>query len=107
MTFDALLNIILIAFAVGIVVSLYRLHRDEHYKKFNLVDLITAHDGKVSRPACLETGAWLISSWGFVVFVHKGTIPDWYVTSYLTAFVLRAAHAAHLAHQEQQQKETT
>ena len=97
-TFDALLNVILAAFMLGIIWSLWKLHNDEHYREFNLVDMITARDGRVSRPACLETGAFLVSTWGFIVLINRGTLQDWYVAAYVGAFVLRAAHAAYLGH---------
>lgn len=94
---DILLNSILGLAAMVVVVSAWRFHRDkERYGSFNLFSLITHADGTLSRPAVQEFGVFILMSWGFVLLVNKGTLPEWYAMSYLAAFVARAAHSAWL-----------
>lgn len=97
MSVELYANLILIGIALLIAVSMVRFHNNEHYKHFNLVDLITANDGKVSRPACMEVGAWLLMSWAIVVQVNKGMLTEWLAGLYVGAFVMRAAHSAYLS----------
>ena len=94
---DILLNSILGLGLLIVIVSTWRFHRDkERYAKFNLLTLITHQDGTLSRPAVQELGVFIIMSWGFILLINKGTLPEWYAMSYLAAFVARAAHSAYL-----------
>ena len=94
---DILLNSILGLGLLIVIVSTWRFHRDkEKYAKFNLLTLITHQDGTLSRPAVQELGVFIIMSWGFILLINKGTLPEWYAMSYLAAFVARAAHSAYL-----------
>lgn len=97
MSVELYANLILIGLALLIAVSMVRFHNNEHYKHFNLIDLVTANDGKVSRPACMEMGAWIVLTWAFVVQVNKGTLTEWFAGIYVGSFVLRAAHSAYLS----------
>lgn len=90
-------NLILLGMAMLVVVSMVRFHRNEHYKHFNLVDIITCRKGKVSRPAIMEFGAWVVATWGFIVLINKDKLSEWYLGAYIAAFVLRAGHAAYLS----------
>lgn len=97
MSVELIANLLLALLAVAVAISLFRFHNNTHYRHFNLVDVITCHKGKVSRPALMEFGAWLIATWGFVVLVNKGQLTDWYMVGYIGAFVARAGHAAYLS----------
>lgn len=93
---DAILYILLAIFAIVAVVSLYNFHRSEQYKHFNLLDIITCQKGVISRPACMEIGAWCISTWGFIVLVSRDGLTEWYMGAYIGAFVLRGSWSAYL-----------
>lgn len=90
--------------AVGfllILMSLVKIHftKSGEYAEFNLLDIITCQKGKVSRPACLEVGTWLLMAWGFVVLINR---EQWglvlaYAGMMTTIFVLRAGHSAYLS----------
>lgn len=94
---DILLNSLLGLGLLIVLVSAWRIHNDkEKYAKLNILTLITHADGSFSRPAVQEFGVFILMSWGFVMLVNKGYLPEWYAMSYLAAFVARAAHSAYL-----------
>ncbi len=97
MSVDLYANLILLGLVMLVVVSMLRFHNNEFYKDFNLIDVITCREGKVSRPAIMEFGAWVVSTWGFVVLINKNQLSEWYLGAYIAAFVLRAGHAAYLS----------
>ncbi len=96
---ELVLNVVLGLIAVAVLVSMWRFHvsQDDHYRQFNLIDLITTKDGIISRPAVMEFGVFLLMGWGFIVLVNKSALPEWYVTVLVGAFALRAAHSAYLS----------
>ena len=93
---DILLNSILGLAAMAVVISAWRFHKNPAYQKFNLFSLITHQDGTPSRPAVQEFVVFILMSWGFVLLINKGNLPEWYAMSYLAVFVVRAAHSAYL-----------
>ena len=94
---DILINSILGLGLLVVVVSAWRVHNNkERYANLNIFTLITHADGSFSRPAVQELGVFIIMSWGFILLINKGTLPEWYAISYLAAFVARAAHSAYL-----------
>lgn len=97
MSVELYANLILLGLTMLVAVSLVRFHHNEFYKNFNLVDIITCREGKVSRPAVMEFGAWIVATWGFVVLINKNQLSEWYLGAYIGAFVLRAGHAAYLS----------
>ena len=89
-----LFNVLLAAAIAAIAVSFWRFHKNgERYKNFNLLDLICTSDGRPSRTAVQEGIVFLLMCWGFVIFVNKGALPEWYVTVFVGAFVLRSAYS--------------
>lgn len=102
MTADLVMNALLALAAVFIGVSMIRFHRDEQYQRFNLLALISTRDGQPSRPAVMEFGAFMLFSWGFVVYMNRPAgVPEWFGIAYLGAFVARAAHSAYLRSKEE------
>jgi hypothetical protein len=93
---DIVLNSLLALGLTIVAVSAYRSHKDPNFKNFNLLKLICHPDGTPSRPAIQEIGAFVITSWGFVLLINKGNLAEWYMMSYLGFFVARAAHSAYL-----------
>lgn len=93
---DIVLNSILALALMVVIVSAWRFHKDKRFKSFNLFKLITHLDGTPSRPAIQEFVAFGITSWGFILLINKGNLPEWYMMSYLAIFVARAAHSAYL-----------
>ena len=91
-----ILNTLLGVVGLAVAVSMWRFHSNPHFQHFNLLDLITTNDGKISRPAVMEMGAFVLMTWGFIVLVQRDKLMEWYAGIYVGAFVLRAAHSAWL-----------
>ena len=94
---DIILNSILALVALAVLLSMWRFHSNPRFKCFNLLDLITSHDGKISRPAVMEFGAFMLTGWGFVMLINRNNLSEWYMMGFLGAFVARAAHSAWLS----------
>lgn len=94
---EIVLNSILAVLAVAVMVSMYRFHSNTRFQHFNLLDLITTAEGKISRPAVMEFGAFVLLTWGFVFQVQAGKLTTEYAGIYVGAFVARAAHSAWLS----------
>src|SRR3990167_3011002 len=93
---DVVLNSILGLALIVVIASAWRFHKDRRYKNFNLFSLVSHPDGTTSRPAIQEFVVFGITSWGFILLINKGSLPEWYMMSYLGVFVARAAHNAYL-----------
>lgn len=93
-------NSILALITAAVLISMWRFHRDEHYRRFNVLDVITARDGRISRPAVLEFGSWVIASWYIIIQANRQEAISAEFGLYLTAFVARAAHAAYMNTQQ-------
>lgn len=94
---DIVLNVLLACAIIAMLVSVWRFHRSGQYEEFNLLDLITSRCGKISRPAIMELGAFVLMTWGFVMLINASQLTEWYTGIYVGAFVLRAAYSSYLA----------
>lgn len=56
---------VLAILVLGVIWSIYRLHRDPKVN-FNLLDLLI-ENGRVSKIACIVMGAFAVTTWGFVL----------------------------------------
>lgn len=79
-----------------LIAWLWKLNRDPEYRNFRLIDLITTRQGYISRPAFMETGAFLMLTFAFAVMLVRGTPPEWFVGLYGLLFIGRAAHSAYM-----------
>ena len=83
------MSTVLLCAAIGIGVSLLRMHRDHTLP--SLTDLITATDkkGKVRLDArkCFEAGCFLTSTWGFVYLVSANRFTEFYFVGYMASWV--------------------
>ncbi len=52
-------------FVLGVIRSIYRLHRDPRVD-FNLLDLLM-ENGRVSKISCIVMGSFAVTTWGFIV----------------------------------------
>lgn len=93
---DLILNILLASIAIAVLVSFWRFHSDPKYKDFNALDIITNNEGKLSRPAIMEFGAFVIMTWGYVFLLNKGGLSEWYAGLYVGAFVIRGGWSSYL-----------
>lgn len=83
------MSMLLLCAAIGIGVSLIRMHRDQNAP--NLTDLITSTDrtGRVRFDArkCWEAGAFLTSTWGFVFLTASFKLTEFFFIGYMGAWV--------------------
>lgn len=93
---DFAFTALLLMTLAAILASMWNFHQSEKYKKFNLLDLITARDGSISRPAVMEFGAFVFASWVVVLCALKGNVSEGMFGLYLGAFIARAAHSAYI-----------
>lgn len=94
---EVVLNSLLTLVLIAILISLWRMHSGNGlYKNFNLVHLIVNKEGFPDGAKCVEIGTFLLLSWGFVVYVTARTLPEWYMQTFIVAFVLRGGYGAYL-----------
>jgi hypothetical protein len=76
------------ALAIGAVIALLMLWQWQRtHPEFDLSDLITGENGKVSATKFAQTAALVVATWGFVTLVQQGKMTEWYFIGYLTAFL--------------------
>lgn len=74
-------NLALAIIAIGTLALLWRWTRS--HPEFDLADLLTERDGKVSSTKLLKTGAWVVGTWGFVTLIQQGKMTEWYFAGYM------------------------
>jgi ABC-type Mn2+/Zn2+ transport system permease subunit len=86
-------NLALSLIALGVLVALFMWQRS--HPNFDLSDLITGDNGKVSATKFAQTGAWVVATWGFVTLIQQGKMTEWYFGAYMAAsFGVRVAKDA-------------
>ena len=98
---EIVLNVLIIVVGIVLIRALWRLHRSNGggnplYRNFNLVHLITNKEGFPDGAKCIEMGAFVILSWGFIAYVTAGKLAEWYMQFYVGVFILRGAYGAYL-----------
>ena len=82
------LNYPVITFAIGGLLALLLLwHWTRSHPHFDLSDLITGTNGKVSATKFAQTGAFIVATWGFATLVEQGKMTEYYFAGYMLAFV--------------------
>jgi ABC-type Mn2+/Zn2+ transport system permease subunit len=71
----------LAVFAVSLVTSWQR-----HHPKFDLSDILTGDNGRVSLSKLGEASALVVSTWGFVVLTQQGKLSESYFIGYMTVW---------------------
>ena len=73
-----------IALCAGVLLALLVMwHWQRSHPKFDLSDLVTGDNGKVSATKFIQTATWVIASWGFVTLTQDGKMTEWYMAAYL------------------------
>ena len=86
-------NIALSGIACGVLVLLWVWQRS--HPNFDLADLVTGDNGKVSATKFMQTGAWIVGTWGFVTLIQQGKMTEWYFAGYMgLCFTVRIAKDA-------------
>ena len=73
-------NILLSIMAVIVLVLLWKWTRS--HPMFDLADLVTEENGKVSSSKFMATIGWILMSWGFVTLTQQGKMTEWYMAAY-------------------------
>ncbi len=74
----------LLLMAVGIAWVLHRWHKS--HPNFDLADMITGENGKVSMKKVGVAGAFVVSTWGFIVQVEQGKLTEGYFGLYMAVW---------------------
>ena len=91
-----LMYVILAAFVVGIIVSLWLINNDEE-SPYSFTDLIV-ENGKLSEQKLSRMGAWIVSTWGFVYLVSTNNLSEWYFVGYMGTWVASAILSDRFGH---------
>ncbi len=92
-----IMNAILSLAGVAVIISMWKLHRaNSRYENFNVVSLLVNNEGYLDGAKCMEMGAFLLMSWGFVALLVSGRLTDTYTSVYVATFALRGAFGAML-----------
>jgi hypothetical protein len=74
-------NLALATLAVGVLVIFWKWTHS--HPNFDLSDIVTGNNGRVSSTKLLKVGAWVLSSWGFVTLIQQGNMTEWYFAGYM------------------------
>lgn len=75
-------NLTLSMIAIGALILMWRWTKS--HPNFDLSDLLTGDNGRVSSTKLLKTGAWVVGTWGFVTLIQQGKMTEWYFAGYMT-----------------------
>lgn len=64
---------------------------------FDLSDLVTGDNGRVSGSKFCQFGAWVVTTWGFASMIQQKTMTEWYFAGYMVAWTGYAGYKAFLA----------
>ena len=80
-------NLSLIALlAVALFAALLIHSWQKSHPEFDLADLLTGDNGKVSLSKFGQVSALIVSTWGFVVLVQTGKLTEFYFIGYMTVW---------------------
>lgn len=85
-----------LALAVGAIAGLLMLWQwQRSHPNFDLSDLITGDNGRVSSTKFIQTATWVVTTWGFITLVQQGKMTEWYIAAYMgIGFGFRVARDA-------------
>lgn len=88
MTIDLATASLAMLFAM-VLAMMFRWQRS--HPNFDISDLITGDNGRVSGRKFTQVGAWVVSTWGFATMIQQGKMTEWYFIGYMTVWAgLRA-----------------
>lgn len=76
--------VMLVALATLVAILLYRWQHN--HPKFDLSDLLTGDNGRVSLAKFGQTAALVVSTWGFAVLIQQGKLTESYFIGYMTVW---------------------
>ena len=86
-------NFALCGIAIAVLLMCWKWTRS--HPDFDLSDLLTGENGRVSASKFMQTGGWTVGTWGFVTLIQEGKMSEWYFTGYMAlCFGVRIAKDA-------------
>ena len=86
-------NLALSTIAIAALIMLWRWTRS--HPEFHLSDIIPGDNGRVSSTTFMQTGGWLVGTWGYVTLIQQEKMSEWYFVGYMTmCFGVRIAKDA-------------
>ena len=80
-------NLSLIVLLVMAICAALVLHGwQKNHPEFDLADLVTGDNGKVSLAKFGQVSALLVSTWGFVVLIQQGKLTEYYFIGYMAVW---------------------
>lgn len=76
----------LMLLALVLVALLVLLRWQKSHPNFDLADLLTGDNGKVSLKKFGQASALAVSTWAFVVLVQQGKLTEFYFIGYMTVW---------------------
>jgi hypothetical protein len=93
-------NLSTVMFVLIVVGALTMLLKwQKNHPLIDLSDLITGDNGRVSSSKFCQTGAWVVSTWGFASMIQQGKMTEWYFIGYMTAWTGYAALKSYISKQ--------
>jgi hypothetical protein len=76
-----------ISLSLGALVGLLLLWQwQRSHPNFDLADLITGDNGRVSATKFAQTVALVVATWGFITLTQQGKLTEWYFGAYMLIF---------------------
>ena len=76
----------LVLAVVCVIVLLMLKSWQKTHPLFDLSDLVTGDNGKVSGSKFCQMGAWSVSTWGFATMIDQGKMTEYYFIGYMTVW---------------------
>lgn len=70
----------------GLVCLVILLRWQRSHPNFDLSDLVTGDNGRVSLSKIGQASALAVSTWGFIVLVEQGKLTEFYFIGYMVAW---------------------
>lgn len=77
---------LIVLLVVGLLAALILRHWQHSHPEFDLSDLLTGDNGKVSLSKFGQVSALVVSTWGFVVLVQQGKLTEFYFIGYMSVW---------------------
>ena len=77
---------LIVLLVIGLLAALLINSWQKSHPEFDLADLLTGDNGKVSLSKFGQVSALIVSTWGFVVLVQQGKMTEYYFIGYMVAW---------------------
>ena len=78
----SLIALLCIALLAALLINSWQ----KSHPEFDLADLVTGENGKVSLSKFGQVSALIVSTWGFVVLIQQGKLTEFYFIGYMSVW---------------------